>query len=140
MMNPPGWLEQLANDAVSEMLPIDILAPVGCHFHCDETNGQWEVTIFASRTEVVGGKYDGRLTESFFSLDLAAVSRLFDAVSSLHWHVVPSAGPDELGPHVSIEGLYDGHLVWLRMAAAAPEAMPVGRLVDVHAADIIDQW
>ena len=57
MANPPDWLSELANAVAGDILPVDILAPVGCHYW---TNGAiWEVTLFVSKTETQGGACDG---------------------------------------------------------------------------------
>ena len=73
MSTPPDWLNQLANAAAEEIEGLDVLAPLGCHYH--DADGVWEVTLFASLTEVVGGAKDGVLRRSKFSVDLLQLSR-----------------------------------------------------------------
>lgn len=52
---PPDWLAAFANAVASRIHSHDVLllAPLGCHYQLIENI--WEVTIFASKTEVIGG-------------------------------------------------------------------------------------
>src|SRR5262249_28640782 len=125
MPSPPEWLQELADAAALQMIPADILAPVGCHFcFADET---WEITLFAASTQIVGGKHDGVLRPSRFHVDLQAVSKLFSEIHDLTWQALPLATDDELGSHVAITGDYREHSVTLRILPRAPRTFPVGR-------------
>ena len=140
MTNPPAWLEQLASDAAGLLCPVDMLAPVGCHVHFDEEESVWEVTVFAARTETFGGPRDGQLTPSRFELDLAALAGLLSDVTSFSWCALPLGDEDDLGAHVCVEGTCCGKAVRLRVPAAAPPSVPVGRRVDVLRQEITEVW
>ena len=120
---PPVWLNELANDVASHLYAVDLLSPLGCHVYRNQALDQWELTLFASRTRVVGGQYDGREVVSEFSVDIAGIVRLFDDVTELHWHALSDAHADELGTHVSLEGRIDRKSVWLRITAEPPPAL-----------------
>lgn len=139
MLVPPAWLVRLANDAAAAMLPVDLLAPLGCHFAWNAADDQWEVTLFASRTEIVGGRHDGEILPSRFRLNIEALRLLFTEIATLDWHALPT-GDDDLGAHLSLEGRCGEHRVWFRIPAVAPTAMPPGRRMDVRAAEIIETW
>ncbi len=130
MPSPPEWLQQLADAAALQMIPADMMAPVGCHFCLvDEI---WEISLFAANTQIVGGKQDGVLRPSRFQVDLQAVTKLFSAVHHLAWQPLPLAADDELGAHVAIDGLYAGHSVSLRILSRAPKQFTAGRRAIVY--------
>jgi hypothetical protein len=137
---PPPWLRWFVNDVTRGIIDRHILAPLGCHtFHDDQTN-TWEVTLFASRTEVVGGPRDGSQIPDGLQFDVTAAIAAFDSPPQVHWQVGLVADDDELGTHLSFEGLARGHNVWLRIKEESPEWAGAGRLL--HAADgtMEDLW
>src|SRR6185369_1527031 len=102
MVSPPEWLSQFVNAVAQHIHAHDLLSPLGCHFH--EHSGVWEVTLFASRTEIVGGPEDGRSPESNFNLNIGGVLPLFSRVDAIEWQAQSLGQNDELGPHLSISG------------------------------------
>ena len=131
-------LQKFADAVALQMNPVDLLAPVGCHFcFVDDT---WEVTLFASSTQIVGGKKDGVLRHSRFHVDLRGVIDLFSEIWSLTWQPLSLAADDELGPHLSIEGLFAEHPVWLRILARAPKRFDPGRRAIVYDATWEETW
>ncbi len=141
---PPQWLDRFANRASQAFHSADKLAPVGCHFHRYEEEGgllpQWEVTLFASSTEIYGGALDGSCAVSRFMLDLRVLMEVFDVVESCYWQAQTMADDDDLGPHVGVEGQFEGHLVWLRITAKPPGQFESGRVVDLCANEVQDRW
>lgn len=125
MSQPPDWLQSLVDEASVLIAPVDVLAPLGCHY-C-EIDGVWEVTLFVSQTEIMGGPDDGGLRASRFHVDLNRLASIFDEVESTYWQALGLGADDDLGPHVGIEGVYAGHRVWLRIPAIAPRRFPAGR-------------
>jgi hypothetical protein len=148
MTTPPRWLDRLANAVAAEMLTPNVttpdvnapvgLAPIGCHFHADEDG--WEVAVFVSKTETVGGPLDGRMAASPFAIDLERLRERFDTVRAMHWQAQPLGEGDELGAHLTIEGTYEGHEVVLRVLAAAPDRFEPGRTIDIHRNEVRDRW
>lgn len=141
---PPQWLDRFANLATQAFHSADKLAPVGCHFHrYEEERGlppQWEVTLFASSTEIYGGALDGSCAVSRFMLDLRVLMEVFDVVESFYWQAQTMADDDELGPHVGVEGEFEGHAVWLRITSKSPSQFDSGRVVDLCANEVQDRW
>ncbi|WP_373651257.1 MULTISPECIES: hypothetical protein [unclassified Schlesneria] len=125
MTCPPDWLSSFADDVTSCIRSHDDLAPLGCHFH--DMDGIWEITLFASLTEVIGGPHDGRLRPSPFSVDVKPLLAAFSHVDKVTWQALRVDPSDELGPHLSIEGLVGTKPVWLRITSIAPERFEPGR-------------
>lgn len=138
MPSPPGWLKSLANSVAVQMTPVEQLSPIGCHY-C-QVDGIWEVTIFASKTHIVGGKMDGLMRPSKFHVDLRGVMNLLTEVREVHWQPLPMGPEDELGSHLSIEGTYDGQPVWLRILARAPKRFKPGRRAIVYELQWEEVW
>ena len=78
MSSPPGWLKELADAAALLMMPADVMPPIGCHY-CS-VGSTWEISLFASSTQVVGGGRDGDVRRSRFCLDVEGIRKLFDEV------------------------------------------------------------
>ncbi|MDO8945465.1 MAG: hypothetical protein Q7U75_19940 [Desulfobacterales bacterium] len=97
------------------------------------------MTLFAGSTEIVGGRRDGAVKLSRFSVDLKSIVEQFDQIG---WqsHGLGASRGDELGPHVSIEGLYQGQAVWLRVLAGAPQQFAPARRLFVHEGRSDDVW
>jgi hypothetical protein len=130
----------MANRAARLLRAVDLLSPVGCHYYRNQARDQWEVTLFASSTEVIGGRYDGRITASKFCLDLRELLGLFDDVTGFQWQALPLGPEDELGPHISLEGRYEGRSVWLRILATAPPRFETGRCLNARDLRLDDVW
>ena len=138
MASPPDWLSNLVNALAAHIHSHDVLAPLGCHFQF--VNNVWETTLFASRTEIVGGSEDGRSRNSSFDVDVKSVIELFSNVEKIAWQAQPLDQFDELGAHVAIEGLYEGKQVWLRITATSPERFEAGRRAFVNQHQFEEIW
>lgn len=138
MSQPPEWASSLADRLAEYFSTFDVLSPLGCHI-C-EVGEVWEITLFASRTEILGGAQDGRLRPSRFHLNLSGLLQMFDAIESAYWQALKVGDDDELGPHIGVEGIYQGHRVWLRIPSQAPKQFPVGRRVNASQQRWEDLW
>ena len=139
---PPEWLSVLADLAARAFHSQGQLAPVGCHFHKNNEieTPQWEVTLFVSGTEVYGGAHDGQCVLTRFAVDLRELMLAFDAVESCYWQTQTMADDDQLGPHVGVEGLFQGHSVWLRVTAQPPSEFESGRVFDELEDELQNRW
>ena len=138
MPSPPQWLQEFADAVAMQMEPVDLLGPVGCHFCVVEET--WEITVFVSSTQIVGGRKDGVLRHSRFHVDLQAVTGLFSEIRSIAWQPLALAAEDDLGPHLAIEGSCRGNAVWLRILARAPKHFEAGRRAVVYDAAWEETW
>ena len=65
---------------------------------------------------------------------------LFDEVNQCYWQALAASPDDDLGAHLSLEGIYKEHSVWLRVLARAPEEMEHGREARPYVNEFMDQW
>lgn len=138
MVSPPDWLLQFVNAVSQSIHAHDLLSPLGCHFH--EAGDVWEVTVFASRTEIIGGSEDGRSQHSCFNVNVSGLLPLFSRVDAIEWQAHPLGRFDELGAHLAIEGLCSDRKVWLRITASAPERFEAGRRASVNRRELEEIW
>ena len=120
------------------MMPADVMAPVGCHYCCVEQT--WEISLFASSTQIVGGERDGEVRRSRFCLDIDAIGKLFTEVRSVSWQAHALASDDELGPHVELDGIYVEKDVKLRILAFPPKRFASGRRAIVYKQAWEEAW
>ncbi|WP_417389019.1 hypothetical protein [Gimesia sp.] len=130
----------MANQVASLMYDVDILAPIGCHFFHNSSRNEWEVTLFASNTEIVGGEWDGVLAPSKFCFNILNLGEIFEEVESIFWQALPVDYDDQLGSHISIEGKYEGERVWVRVLAEAPEEFEAGRRMQAYEFNLKEIW
>jgi hypothetical protein len=126
---PAAWLSGFA-DAVAlsvEPLNSEPLSALSCHF--TRYDGVWEITLFRESTEVIGGPEDGSIKPCPFGVRIADVLDLFQSISSCNWQANANGPEDDLGPHLSVEGIYKGRSVWLRILASAPRQFPRRRRI-----------
>jgi hypothetical protein len=125
MSAAPDWLPELANAAANHLASAEAVAPLGCHY-C-QAEGVWEVTLFASDTEVVGGGDDGKRQGSRFVVDVMPLLCLFTEILDCTWQPERFGEQDELGSHLAIIGTYAKQLVCLRVLSRSPSHLPPGR-------------
>ena len=120
------------------MHAIDAMSPVGCHYHREGET--WEVTIFASMTEVIGGQQDGLRLPSRFVLDVGGLISLFSEIEQIRWQTLREGEDDEVGSHLAIEGTYQNEHLLLRVPAEAPARFEAGRKANVYEMRIVNIW
>ncbi len=137
-VSPPGWLKELADATALLMMPADVIAPIGCHYCC--VDDVWEITLFASSTQIVGGGRDGEVRRSRFTFDIQALTVNFAHVSQVSWQAHALGPDDELGPHVAIEGKFGDQEVRLRVLAFPPKRFASGRRAIVYVPSWEETW
>ena len=125
---PPTWLQELVEAVASCIEAHSAMGALGCRYLDDDE--LTEVVVYATPVELVGGEHDGAIVMPGFSLDVQALQDVFERVTALQWHAQGFGPGDDDGPHISIEGTYQGHLVWLRVLAEAPEDEESGLEID----------
>ncbi len=135
---PPAWLADLSDRVIALTSAAVPLASVGCHFQSVED--VWEVTLFAGATETVGGSRDGAWSDPPFSVDLVGLPACFDELHQMWWQTQPLGEDDDLGAHLSAEGLVEGHKVWLRIKAHAPDRFGPAHQSVNNNQQMIDLW
>lgn len=138
MVVPPEWMTRFVNAVTECIYPHDVLSPLGCHYQ--QSNGVWEITLFASKTEIVGGPQDGLSYNSGFNIEVLALGKIFSQVETVSWQSQKLGPTDELGAHLSIEGIYDFKQVWLRITSNAPDRFEIGRRALINQEKIEELW
>jgi hypothetical protein len=136
----PSWLRWFVNDTIRGVIDRYSSAPIGCHYFYDADLDVWEISLFISRTEVSGGACDGKPVDSGLQIDIQAICSAFDSAPSAHWQAEKIDDDDELGNHLSFEGIARGFRVWLRILQKSPDWIGPGRLVHAKCGSIEDIW
>jgi hypothetical protein len=122
-----GWLDSLFEIVAANMIPQNAMGPLGLRY-CED-DGMWEVSVYPTPVELVGGAVDGEVVAPDFTLDLEGLRSAFERVDESGWRALGLPGTE--GPHVWIEGLYMGHEVYLQVLAYAPDDEEPGMKLDV---------
>ncbi len=121
---PPPWLADLV-DSVSAC--IEAHSPMGPLEYWYSTKEEiTELIIFPTPVELVGGAVDGAVVVAGFSLDLHTLQAAFERLDAVYWQAHSLGSHDVEGPHLSLEGVYQGQEVWLRMLSEPPEEAEPG--------------
>ena len=126
----PEWLDSLLDGIAGQMTAQAASGPLGYRYR--EEQGFWEVMVYPTPVELVGGAHDGEVVAPGFCLDLEGLRSLFDQVSDSGWDAL---GSPSGGSHVWIEGICQGHQVFLQVFAYAPEDEKPGMKVDASRKD-----
>lgn len=138
MAEPPKWIEEFADQVAQLLTPVDLLGPVGCHYaYADDC---WEITLFVSSTEVVGGELDGKMNSSRFTVDLLQVCALFTQLSEVFWQNEKIHMLDELGCHLELNGLVETEPVSLRICSKIPGRFRHGRIAYPQQRTLFENW
>ncbi|MCH2203664.1 MAG: hypothetical protein MK102_16980 [Fuerstiella sp.] len=136
----PEWLQWFADAAAQAILDKSAHAPIGCHYYYDDERNEWEVTLFVSDTEVVGGPCDGTVIPCPIQLDVLLAMELFDKMPRTYWQSETILEDEDFNQHLSFEGLVRGHHVWLRILAQAPKQAGSGRLLHAETGELEELW
>ena len=102
------------------------MGPLGLRYQEEESF--WEVWIYPTPVELVGGAHDGAMVVPGLRLDLEQLRQEFDSIVALGWDALGLNWPE--GPHVFIEGVFRGREVCLQVLANAPEDEEPGLKLD----------
>jgi hypothetical protein len=127
---PSDWLDTLATQIAECLVPASPPTPLAAHVQSGLTAAgepTQEVSLFYGAIEVVGGPHCGERADVPFWIDLLGLARVFDRIGEFSWQTAALGADDDLGPHVAIEGAYDGLPVRVRVLATAPSRFPATR-------------
>ncbi len=129
MAEAPHWRTSLV-DVVGGCM--EAYSPQGSlAFRWGEEGGFWELMVYSTPGEVVGGADDGALLVPGFSLDVQELMSAFEEVVAVHWRSQSFGPHDDAGQHISLEGVFQGHQVYLQVLAEAPADEQPGFKVDL---------
>jgi len=129
--HPPAWMEALVDVGAECLDAHSPMGPVGFRY-CEEDE-RAGLVVYSTPVELVGGAKDGTVVIPSFSLDLHALLAAFERVTALQWCAHGFGPYDPEGPCVSLEGIYQGHPVWLRVLAEPPQDEEPGLQLDTSA-------
>lgn len=138
MSSTPQWIARLVESVCQKIQLFDEESPIGCHYF--NNNDSYEVSVFVSSTEVVGGPNDGQRIAARFIVDVIELIEVFDVIDSMTWQPQIVDETDEVGPHFSISGTYAGETVWLRILGETPEQFSPGRIAEFHEHRFVNIW
>lgn len=111
------WLLDLFDSVTASFEAQSPMGSPGMRYH--EEEGFWEVCIFPTPVELIGGAHDGDIVEPEFTVDLEQLRSAFDSITAFAWTALGLNF--EEGPHVSVEGVYRERQIFLQILAHAPE-------------------
>jgi hypothetical protein len=124
MVNAPIWVRRLVDAVAEATTSINDAGELGCHVFRNQSADadEWEITIFGEPVEM-GGRLASYSTDPVFSIDTLAIMTLFDTLISCRWQTSQIDADDDLGIHLSVEGIQNGEIVWLRVVSQKPPAI-----------------
>jgi hypothetical protein len=129
--HPSAWITELVEAVAGCIEAHSAMGAMGWRYH--EEDDLVELVVYATPVELVGGEHDGTIVIPGFTLDVQALQAVFERVTDLYWNAQGLGPGDNGGPHISIEGPYRGHHVWLRVLAEAPDDEEPGLKLDTSA-------
>jgi hypothetical protein len=124
----PVWLEALVDIVAGCIEPHSLMGPLGYRYLTDEDST--EVIVYPTPIELLGGAEDGERLIAGFLLDLGTLQQAFERLDGVHWQAHGWGPTDPEGPYLSLEGLFQGHAVWLRVLAEPPADETPGLRLD----------
>jgi len=128
-LQPEAWLEDLI-DLVGNCIEAHSLAgPAAWRYWMEDDLNH--LIFYPTTVKLIGGEWDGEEVLPGFSLDVQTLLSAFQEVEAVYWNSQGMGPYDDEGPRISIEGIYQGHDVWLRILAEPPEDEEPGMELDV---------
>jgi hypothetical protein len=113
----PVWLEDLVEHVAMNMEADSVQWQLGYRY--GEEAGFWEVIVYPTPIELIGGAVDGEVVTPGFTVDLDGLRSGFDRIVDFCWSALGLTKSE--GPYLAIEGKFQGHDLFLRILAYAPD-------------------
>jgi hypothetical protein len=122
------WLDRL-HGAVSSCVVAH--GPMGhLRLNYRKQAGHWEVKVYPTAVELMGGAQDGEVVTPSFQLDLEQLRGMFESVAALVSNTLGGDCPE--GPNVSIQGVFGGREVCMQLLACAAKNEKPGLKLDAR--------
>lgn len=124
MSQIPSWLTEFIERATDEVASLNTTDEIHCHvFHnTTEEEPEWEVSLFCG-AGTVGGRLQAFPLDPVLSVDVFAIAALMDQPQSCRWQSRPIDTEDDLGAHLSLEGVHQGERIWMRILGERPSVL-----------------
>jgi hypothetical protein len=121
------WLDALREAVADSIEPESLIRPpLDLRYHQEQ--GFWDVCVYATPFELVGGARDGDIVAPGFHVDLEQLRSTFDTITASGWNALGLTSVE--GPYVYLEGTFQGREVYLQVLATAPDDEQPGLKVD----------
>jgi hypothetical protein len=120
----PEWLQHFIADLAELFDPAEDVARVG--FECLPTETGWEVGLFLSRVEIVGGRFDGKAELCQFSYNLKGLRDRFEEITDFQLTALPKSDREEAFSFVQVQGLVESTPVSLKIFSIPPQDAGIG--------------
>jgi hypothetical protein len=108
------WLDALRDAVAASIEPESPMGPLGLGYRQEE--GFWEVCVYATPVELVGGARDGDIVVPGFHVDLEQLRSTFDTITASVCNALGLTSDE--GPYVYLEGKFQGREVYLQVLVA----------------------
>lgn len=125
---PEAWLVEFISRVGDCIMAQSLMGPLAWQFWQEEA--LTHLLLYPRTVRFIGGAQDGQEGLPGFSLDVLSVISLFEEVAAVIW-TTQGLAPEDEGPRISVEGLYQGHDIWLRILAEPPADEEPGMELDV---------
>jgi len=136
----PQWMKALMEVVIECMEPLNIMGPLGYRFlepeHPENEFEGWQIAVYPTANEVVGGEQDGSFLFPGFALDIDTMLATFSSVEGVVWNNPVHYTGDLDGPNLSIQGTFTGVPLWLRIFHWPPGDEEASLLVDPASGEI----
>lgn len=119
---PEAWLAALLEEVAASATADTAAGPL--RYRCGENQGFWEIDVYPSPVELIGGAQDGEVVEAGFTLDVEVLLACLDRVEGCTWHSLGFPGDE--GPRLVLEGVFRDRPFLLQVLAHAPLDEPPG--------------
>ncbi len=119
MTQVPTWLESLIDVIAACIEPHDQIGPLGYLYNID--SDIWEIIVYPCPLELTEESEENTKVSPRFSLDMELLRSSFERVETIFWNAHDMGPYDTFGPHIALEGTYQGNKVYLQILAYAPE-------------------
>ena len=124
--DPPPWFDNLIESVAGNLTGDSPAGPLGMRYR--EEDDFWEISIYPTPVELLGGAHDGEIVIPGFSLDIEGLRSVFAEIRDMGWNSLGLLGNE--GPYVWVEGIFQGHEVYVQILADSPEDEEPGMKFD----------
>jgi len=130
MSSVQTWIDTLVSTIIGS---IETSGAMGSwkFYYSEDKEVITELIIYPTSVELIGGAVDGTTVLPSFSLNLQNIISVFDSVVDLLWYSDDFGINDDGGSSITIEGVFEGHEIWVKVQSESPEGEEPGFKLNV---------